>query len=136
MKKKMKSFGQGFTLVEVMITVVIIGILAAIALPSYKQHIVRGYRSAAQAEMVDISSRQQQFFMADRTFADTAKLSSSGFALSKDVGDKYDFAVTVDNDATPPSFLITFTPKAGGTQVEDGALTLTSTGVKGPDGKW
>ncbi len=51
----------GFTFVELMITVAIIGILVAIALPSYRQYILRGNRAAAQAEMMDIANREQQF---------------------------------------------------------------------------
>ncbi|WAE64180.1 prepilin-type cleavage/methylation domain-containing protein [Stutzerimonas sp. R40042] len=116
-----------------MIVVVIIGILAAIALPNYRQYVIRSNRTAAQAQMLEIANRQQQFLLANRSYADTAALSASGFALSTEVSPHYSFAVTVGS-GTVPSFLITFT--ALGSQAVDGDLTLNHEGVKTPSDKW
>ncbi len=129
--KRMKS--RGFTLIELMITVAIIGILAAVAFPSYTQYIVRANRSAAQAQMLDIANRQQQFLLANRAYATKEVLTSSGYALPADVGARYGYDITV-GVGTVPSFTITFT--AAGVQASDGALTLNSEGVKTPAEKW
>ena len=51
---------HGFTLIELVITIAVVGILAAIALPSYQQYVIRSKRSAAQAQMMDIANREQQ----------------------------------------------------------------------------
>lgn len=124
---------NGFTLIELMITVAVIGILAAIALPSYTQYIIRSNRSAAQAQMMDIANRQQQFLLANRAYASTTTLVNSGYALPSSVSTKYGFEITV-GAAAVPSFVIKFTPT--GSQASDGVLTLDSEGVKTPDGKW
>lgn len=132
--KRIKSRGSwGFTLVELMITVAIVGILAAVAFPSYTQYIVRANRSAAQAQMLDIANRQQQFLLANRAYATKSVLTSSGYTLPTDVGARYGYDITVGTDSLP-SFTITLTP--AGAQASDGALTLNSEGVKTPIEKW
>lgn len=123
----------GFTLIELMITVVVISILAAIAFPSYRQHVIRSKRTAAQSVMMDIANRQQQFFLANRAYADKATLEASGYALPADVS--ADYAWDVQPVAgPPPSFLITFTAVGG--QASDGALSLDGEGDKTPAEKW
>jgi len=124
----------GFTLVELMITVAIVAILAAIAYPSYQQYIIRGKRTAAKATMMDLANREQQYLLANRIYADTAAFTANGYAAPSDVTESYSWTVTVDNTATPPSFIITFSPT--GTQASDGDLTLNSQGIKTPAAKW
>jgi type IV pilus assembly protein PilE len=124
---------RGFTLMELMIVVAIVAILAGIALPSYQQYVIRANRAAAQSEMFDIANREQQYFLANRVYADTATL---GYALSTDVAKRYTQAIVVGT-GTPPSFTITLTPI--GAQVGDGDLVLTSAGLKtraGDPAKW
>jgi type IV pilus assembly protein PilE len=134
----MQSFRQrGFTLIELMITVVIVAILASVALPAYQEQVRRGHRAAAQTEMMDIANREQQFLLANRAYADKAALEGSGYALPSELASKYGYAIAVNNAATPPTFTITFTPS--GSQTSDGALVLNSAGVKtraGEASKW
>jgi len=124
---------HGFTLIELMITVAIIGILAAVAYPSYASHIIKSNRSAAKAQMLDIANRQQQFMLANRAYATAAALATSGYALPSDVSSRYSYDVTVGTGAVP-DYLITF--RAIGSQASDGDLTLNSEGLKTPSNKW
>lgn len=124
---------RGFTLIEVMIVVTIISILAAIAMPSYQQYIIRGKRSAAQARMMDIAILEQQYLLANRSYADKATLEANGYALPTEVSAHYSYDV-VPVAGTVPSYTITFT--ATGSQQSDGVISLTSEGVKSPASKW
>lgn len=128
-----KGKQNGFTLIELMVTVAIVGMLASIAYPSYTSYIIKGNRSAAQAQMLDIANRQQQFLLANRAFASTTTLNSSGYMLPSTLTGKYTHAVDVGT-GTVPSFTITFT--ATGNQTRDGNITLNSDGVKAPAAKW
>lgn len=123
---------SGFTLIELMITVAIVAILAAVALPSYQQYVIRANRAAAQSEMMDIANRQQQFFLANRSYATT--LAALNYTLPSDLTGRYTAGINANNAATPPNFTITFT--AQGAQSSDGNLTLNNQGAKTPADKW
>lgn len=129
----MRRFGvRGFTLIELMIAVGIVAILLRFAIPSYKEYVLKGNRRAAQAQMMDLANREQQFLLANKSYADTTAMTSSGFALPSEVSRYYSFQITTAG--TPPAYTITFS--ATGSQSSDGTLTLNSEGTKSPSDKW
>lgn len=123
---------KGFSLIELMIAVVIVGILAAVAFPSYQNYVVKSNRAAAQAFMVDVANREKQYLLDARSYA--PDLATLGMTAPADVSKHYT-SITIAVSATPPAFTITATPTSS-QQTADGALTLTSDGTKGPSGKW
>lgn len=123
---------KGFSLIELLVAVVIIGILAAITIPSYQSYVVKGNRAAAQSFMMDLANREKQYMLDARTYADFTTL---GVSAPADVSKHYAIAISTPA-ATPPSFTITATPSSGSSQYSDGSLTLGSDGVKGPATKW
>lgn len=124
---------SGFTLLEALLTLVVLGILTSITLPSY-QHVTRKvHRAAVQAQMLAIANREQQHLLARRTY--TAALSELGYVLPADVAARYSCRVSVDNSGVP-RYEIRCTPQA----IQDAAgfstLVLTETGSRAPAEEW
>ena len=126
---------RGFTLIEILIVMVVIGILAAIAIPSYQNQLIRGTRSSAQAVMMDIANKELFYLQAQRAYT-TDYASDLKVSLPSEVSNFYTVNITTDPAATPPTFLITAAPISGTRQAADGAITLDQNGTKAPANKW
>ena len=117
---------RGMTLIELMIVIVIVGILAAIAYPSYRQYVLRSHRTSAKTALLEAASRQERFFTTNNTYATT--LATLGYPAGAsvsvpDAGSHYYDLSIVAADAT--SFSFRATPFGSQTQdTECGSFTL------------
>lgn len=118
---------HGFTLIELMIALTIIGVLTMVAFPSYQSYIRKGNRANAQSFMMEVSQRQLQYFLDKRSYA--ADLGTLSLTSPSSVSPYYTITIATE-DGPPPAFTITAT--ATGDQASDacGNLTLTSANVK------
>lgn len=110
----------GITLIEMMIVVAIIGILAAISYPGYREHVQRSNRTEAMNELTRIANLQEQFFADNRNYA--ASLTDLGLAADPLTTPSGLYQVTV-SARTVRTFTITAT--AQGTQATDACTTMS-----------
>lgn len=128
-----KFRSRGFTLIELMITVAVIGILAAVAYPAYLDQVRKARRAQAQATLLNISARQQQMLLDTRSYAtSTAALNVS---VPNNVQQTYTISLTVGT-ATVPTFTATATPLGSQTADKCGNLSINQMGSKSPSTCW
>ncbi len=139
MMPRIDNMARGFTLIELMVTVAIVAILAMIAYPLYLHQLVEGRRSAAEATLMDIAQREQQYILDQRTYAggtDAATLHTNlGVTIPASVTNFYSISVNAPA-GSPPTFTATAAPIAGTTQAADVTLSIDQNDYKQPSGTW
>jgi len=134
--------GKGFSLIELLIVVLIIGLLLGIAIPSYQQYRVIAVRSAAKAAMMELVNRQDVYLGQNSAYAaDTADSGTIlGYPLADEVFQNYKITISTTASVSAlfamPGFEVVATPRAGSSQVADGVLKINQFGLKSPAGKW
>lgn len=120
---------SGFTLIELMIVVAIVGILAAVALPAYQKHILKAHRAEAKSFMLNVAQLQQQYLLDARAYA--SSISALNTSTPSTISPYY--TVSINAPASqPPTFIISAVPVTNSSQAADscGTLTIDQAGTK------
>lgn len=125
----------GFSLIEVMVAVVIVGILAAVAVPSYNNYTIRSARLSAQAELMNLASVEEKIFLNSNAYSPnvtTAYNGTSTGGLGATSGKTSDGKYTLSLNITTPSqtYTLTATPVTGKSQATDGSISISENGQR------
>jgi type IV pilus assembly protein PilE len=132
-RQRARRRSAGFTLIELLVVVAVVALLATIAYPSYRDHIRKSSRVAAQQELLELSAMQEKIYLNSNAF--TSKLTNAydgttNGGLGKTGGKSTDGRYTLALTATAQSYTLSATPVAGTQQDGDGAFQLASTGTR------
>ena len=116
----MRRSNRGFTLIEIMIVIAIIGIMLTIGLPSYNEYVKKGRRAEVVSTLSEQAQILERFYSKNNVYTGVTGLSTGN--------DFYTITPTI----TDQTFLLTATRKTGTAMATDkcGDFTLTNTGVR------
>ncbi len=128
---------RGVTLMELLVVIAILGVLAGIAVPTYRKYLLRTQRSEAKIALLQLQTAQEKFYMQNNAFTnDITDASPKGLGLlSTTETSKYDIAIALSADAQ--TYTATATPHTGGGQSDDTDcknFTITERGTRGVSG--
>lgn len=135
----MRNTSNGFTLIELMITVAIVAILASIAYPSYQEYVRRGARAEVRATMLNIAQLQERFFTSNNTYrafdapggATAPPAGWQNFSGSDLASRRYNVSVAPPGGGTiANAFVISASPANGFADTTCGTLTFSNLGVR------
>ncbi len=113
-----RAAAAGFTLIELMVAMVILGVLVGVAVPAYTSQTRKSRRTEARTALLDIAGREERYYSTNNKYSSTA--SDLGYSTFNPVGSGgyYKVTVTVPN-ASPTTYSVTATPVSGKGQDKD-----------------
>lgn len=125
-----------YTLIELLVTVAIIGIIAAVALPSFQASSMRAARTEAQTALLEAASDQERFYSANSSYStDALPLTNPAQEFKTSRDGHYQISIAAcDTGTIANCFVATATPQGGQASDTCTTLTLTDTGIRGSTG--
>lgn len=135
-RRRCSTEEHGFSLIELLIVVAIVGVLVAVALPAYQDSVLAGGRAEGQSLLMEVASDQERFYSINNSYStNAAPLADPPAATRTSESGRYQVAVAACGGGSIANcFVATATPQ--GSQTDDSCTTLTisHTGQRGATG--
>ena len=124
-------FARGVTLLEILVVLLVAAILATLALPAYRQHLVRVHRSQATTLLYEIAAAQERHYLRHGSYSgDLGSGAPLGLGLtSVSTATRYSFSVALAGDGQ--TYIASATPRRDGGQDSDGECLVFSIDHRG-----
>ena len=146
MRRRLRPMA-GFTLMELMMAILVLGLLLSIAIPGYRDYMIRANKSAAKAVLMEVASRQEQYMMTAGSYGTLAQLN---YTVPPEVSSYFDVTLTTGTNSASsiaalqgmPIFTISASGKPGTVQENQPAagaataLSINQFGLKLPVNEW
>ena len=135
--RRMPSRARGFTLVELIVTMIVMAVISSVAIASYRTFAIESRRATATTALSDAASRQEQFFLNNKTYTTTVGAGGLNVSATLD-GGYYTMSIDAATAGCPITRCWSMRATPQGTQTEDacGTLVYSSEGEKSPAGCW
>jgi len=125
---------KGFTLIELMTVIVILGVLVGIGVPSYRNYVLRSQRAEAKTTLMRIQAEQEKFYMQNNTYTtDVNNAPPVGLGIAASENLYYNIAIVAGAGGLTTGYTASATPAAGSPQLNDtdcGLFRVDQTGVR------
>lgn len=143
--KMRKKYNLGFTLIELLIVVAVMAIIVAIALPNYREYVIKSNRAVAKGALLELASRQEQYFLNNRSYTDSLVdlglssnyyVDSEGQSLTSAGGSIYRITITEpDSNTDETTYTVSAIPQNGqGEDSKCATYTIDEQGQKNVTG--
>ncbi len=120
--KRSNTWVNGFTLIELVITMAILGILVSIAIPAYTSYVQKGNRPAAKTALLELASREESYYALNNAYASqptTLGYTSNSISVPGSSQNYYTVTVASVSSGTVPGYTLQATPVTGSVQASD-----------------
>lgn len=126
---------RGFTLMELMVVVAIVGILVGIAVPTYQDSVRKSRRGQAKADLVEVAQAMERYYTSNNTYVGASLATIWGTPVQSPKTGTPQYAISFDGAVTSSTFKLQAVPSTSSGQSKDkcGTLTVDNAGRKTPN---
>lgn len=128
----MQKPAKGFTLIELMTVILILGILIGVGVPTYRTYVMRAQRAEAKTTLMRVQAQQEKFYMQNNTYTtDVNNPPPAGLGIPASENLYYDIAIVAAAGGLTIGYTVSATPAAGSPQLDDDDCALFSVDQSG-----